>query len=205
MIVFDVKQNTDEWLELRKGKITGSKLNDIIVKRGTGKKIGFYQLLADRLSVDENTDEDERERGHRLEDEAIALFSDLTGKKVEQVGMCASDDNEDIMLSPDGLIKKGKKYTEAVEIKCLSTARHLMAYFEQKIPNEYEPQAMQYFIVNENLEKLYFTFYDPRVQSKPIFWIELDRADYEEKIAEYKAYQEETLAEIETLLEQIAF
>ena len=46
-----LEQNTEEWLEWRKGKITGSRLNDIIVKRGTGRKLGFYEVIAERLAV----------------------------------------------------------------------------------------------------------------------------------------------------------
>ncbi len=199
MIIKKEQQNTNQWLEMRKGKITGSKLKDIIVKRGTERKIGFYQLMADRLSLTEEY-EDPMERGHRLEDEAIAEFEKLTKKKVEQVGLCISDENENIALSPDGLIKIGKKYKEGIEMKCLSSALHLKGYFEKKVPKEYLEQVYQYFIVNTDLEKLYFVFYDPRVTVKPIHFVEIDREDVEDEIQFAKDYQEQTLKEIEELL-----
>ena len=192
-------QNTEIWYSNRLGKITGSKLKDIIVKRGTERKIGFYQLMADRLSIQEEY-EDPMERGHRLEDEAIAEFEKLAKKKVEQVGLCISDENDNIALSPDGLIKTGKKYTEAVEVKCLNSAKHLQGYFEKKVPKEYLEQVYQYFIVNEDLDKLYFVFYDPRVTIKPTHWVEIDREDVEDEIQFCKDYQEQTLKEIEELL-----
>ena len=199
MKILNSKQNTEIWYSSRLGKITGSKLGDIIVKRGTERKVGFYQLMADRLSLVEEY-EDPMERGHRLEDEAIAEFEEMTRKKVEQVGLCISDENENIALSPDGLIKKGKVYPEAIEIKCLSSARHLQGYFEKKIPKEYLEQVYQYFIVNTDLEKLYFIFYDPRVTVKPIHWVEVNREDVEDDIQFCKDYQEQTLKEIEELL-----
>ena len=199
MKILNNKQNSEQWLEDRVGKITGSKLKDIIVKRGTERKIGFYQLMADRLSLVEEY-EDPMERGHRLEDEAIAEFEKLSTKKVEQVGLCISDENENIALSPDGLIKTGKKYKEAVEVKCLSSAKHLQGFFEKKIPKEYLEQVYQYFIVNTDLEKLYFIFYDPRVTVKPIHWVEVNREDVENDIQFCKDYQEQTLKEIEELL-----
>lgn len=204
MIIFQAPQNTDEWLENRKGKISGSKLKDIVVKRGTGRKIGFYQLLADKLAIDEQVD-NPMERGSQLENEALDLFSKEASKKIEQVGLCVSDENPNIALSPDGLIKKGKKYPEAVEVKCLNSAKHLEAFFEKKIPVEYHEQAMQYFIVNENLETLYFVFYDPRIIVKPIHWIEVKRKDIEDEIQYLKDYQIQTLKEVEELLVSLAF
>lgn len=204
MQIITIDQNSPEWDEIRKGKITGSKLKQIVVKRGNKKKLGFYELLADRLSIEEEL-EDPMERGHRIEQEAIDLFSKETGLKVDRVGFCISDNNPNIAVSPDGMIKVGKKYKYGVEVKCLSASRHLQAYFEKEIPTEYEEQAIQYFIVNEDQEKLYFVFYDPRVTAKPIHWLEIERKDVEDKIVFYKEYQEKTLKEVDELLEQLAF
>jgi len=204
MKIIECEQNTDQWIDARKGKITGSKLKDIVVKRGNGKKIGFYQLLADKLAIDEQVD-NAMERGHELEQEAVNLFADLIGKKIEQVGLCISDENDNIALSPDGLIKNGKKYTEAVEIKCLSSARHLESYFEKEIPPEYREQAMQYFIVNDDLRTLYFVFYDPRIIVKKIHWIEIKREDVEDEIQFLKDYQTQILKEVDDLLTNLTF
>ncbi len=206
MKIIDIKQRTDEWGDFRKGKITGTKLKDIVVKRGTGKKIGFYELLADRLATSDGYEEETpMDRGVALENEALEKFAEKTGKKIEQVGFCVSDENENIALSPDGLIKNKGKYTEAVEIKCLATARHLEAHFEQKIQPEYEMQILQYFIVNDDLEKLYFVYYDPRVQALPLHHIEVNRQDIEDQIQMYKDYQVQTLKEIDELAIKLAF
>lgn len=205
MKILNIEQRTQEWLDARLGKITGTKLKDIVVKRGTGRKIGFYELLADRLAVD-TENEDPMERGARLEQEAIEKFQEMTGLKVDtSAGLCISDKNPNIAYSPDGLIKEKGKWVSSVEIKCLSTSRHLEAYFEQKIPSDYEFQVLQSFIVNEDQEDIYFVFYDPRVVSKPMFWIKKDRSEVEEDIKTYLKYQEDTLLEIDKLLEQIAF
>lgn len=206
MKIIDVEQRTDEWHDLRRGKITGSKLKDIVPLRGNGRKIGFYELLADRLATTDGYEsETPMDRGVLLEDEAIKEFEKETKKKVEKVGLCVKDDNENIALSPDGLIKKGKKYVEAVEVKCLSSARHLEAHFEQKIPSEYTAQSLQNFIVNEHLETLYFVFYDPRVTVKTLHYITIQRDDVQEDIDYYLEYQENILKEVNTLLEELAF
>lgn len=203
MRVIDVEQRSDEWLELRKGKIAGTTLGEIYSKRG-GRKLGFYQVIAERLSLDPD-EENRMDRGIRLEEEAREMFESKTNKKVIEVGLCVSDLNPAIINSPDGLIKNRGKFTEAVEIKCLSPARHLQAVIENKVPDEFESQKMQYFVVNESLKTLYFIFYDPRVLTVPYHVIEVHRKDVEEKIEFFKTFQLERLAEIDKIVEELSF
>lgn len=270
MRIIDVEQNTDEWLELRKGKILGSRVYSVLAaKTGTkeeiiaaldeagidypknektGKPVGnkdvfealitpevevtlmaraekkleFYQLIADRIAIDtkyEYDDNDEivynpqtmMDRGHTLEDEAADIFAERTGKLLYQVGICVRDDNENIGNSPDRLIKKtekSKKYTEALEVKCLKSAKHLQVFIEKKIPEEYFSQAVQYFVVNDDLETLYFAFYDPRIPYECKFhWIEIKRTDKQvaKRIPQYLAYEKILLAEVEAWVERLAF
>lgn len=198
----NLEQNTEEWLEWRKGKITGSRLNDIIVKRGNGRKVGFYEVIAERLAVRGDDFESDLERGHALEEHAVRAFEEVTGKKVKRdCGVWVSDENEHIAISPDGEVGK----TGAVEVKCLSSARHLQAYFEQVIPTEYEAQVAQYFIVNEKLKELYFVFYDPRIPAKPLHYILISREEYQEMIDLYRAYEEEALRDIELKVAELTF
>jgi predicted phage-related endonuclease len=195
-------EDEEKWLEYRKGKITGTRLKDIISKNGTKqKKIGFYEIIADRISIPPDN-ENRLERGHRLEDCAIRKFEKKTGKKVENdLVMWVRGDNEDIALSPDGYI--GTK--EAVEVKCLASAKHIEAYLTQKIPSEYEYQVLQYFICNDDLERLYFVFYD---NCCPIdmFYLIVDRADIPStKIAEYLQLEKETLRHIDLIIQSMLF
>lgn len=206
MKIIDVDQNSPEWLEARKNKITGSKLADVLPKkRGAGLKIGFYQLVADRLAIEDNSERPD-ERGHSLEFEALAEFSKLTGKKTKQVGLCVSDLHENIAVSPDALIPDADGlFSEAVEIKCLSSARHIEAMCENKVPSEYYEQVVQYFIVNDDLKKLYFVFYDPRIAARPMFWIEVTREEVQEDIEEFTKAQIQILKDVEELAEKIIF
>lgn len=201
MKIIEVEANSEEWLAIRKGKITGSKLNDIVVKRGTGKKIGFYELIADKLAV-ESDGENPMDRGHRLEDEAMDLLEAEVGIKFNRGVFAISDDSENMAISHDGLSEDEKT---AGEIKCLSSAKHLQAYIEKTIPSEYEFQKLQYFIINPKLEKLYFGFYDPRIPTKPFHYITFFREDLEEDIAMYKDYQLQVLKEVDTLVSELAF
>lgn len=204
MKIIKVEQGSKEWIDLRSGRITGSKLKDIIAKKSTDRKVGFYQLIADRLAI-EPDDEDAMERGHRLEDEAMQMFKEKTGKEVEKVGLCVSDINENIALSPDGLIKVKGKYSEAVEIKCLGSARHIEAIVENKLPKDYYFQALQYFIVIDELEKLHFGFYDPRIPAKPFHIIEVTRNEMFADIEMYRDQQIKILEEVKEIVEMLSF
>lgn len=194
-------ETREEWLDARRGKITGSRLKDIVVKRGTGKKIGFYELIAEKLGVPADS-ENPMDRGTRLEEEAVAEFVKETGKKVDtSLVIWTRDDDENIAISPDAFV--GKK--EAVEVKCLSSARHIEAFLTKKVTDEYEFQVLQYFIVNDKLETLYFVFYDPRILAKPFFWLEVKREDVQAQVDEYLEYQRNVLKEVEVIVNQLTF
>lgn len=191
----------DDWLEGRKGKITGSVLKDIVVKRGSGEKIGFYQIIADRIS--QKTDEDPMERGSRLEPEAIDVFSSKIGKDIDtSLVIWERDDNPSIAISPDGFMGE----TEAVEVKCLSGAKHIESYLTNKIPEEYHYQVLQYFIVNEKLETLYFVLYNPEMPEKiQMHYFIISRKDVQDQVDTYTAYQKEKLATIDEIINTLTF
>lgn len=159
------------------------------------RKIGFYRLLADRLSIPDEY-EDAMERGNALEKDAVAEFERQEGKKVDtSLIMWTRDDNESIAISPDGIIGE----TEAVEVKCLGSEYHLKAIIEDEIPDEYHFQVLQYFVVNDKLERLYFVLYDPRIESRPYYCFVVNRADVQEEAEQYLAYQKKMLAEVNRL------
>jgi putative phage-type endonuclease len=194
-------ENEEAWLEGRKGKITGSRLKDIVVKRGTGEKKGYYELIAERIAQPAD-DEDVMERGHRLETEAITLFEEKIGKKFDtSLVIWERDDNANIAISPDAFAE-----TEAVEVKCLNSASHIEAYLTQQVPDEYEYQVLQYFIVNENLETLYFVMYDPRMPEKvQLHYFTITREQVAEQVKLYTEYQKEKLAKIDDIISQLTF
>ena len=192
--------NEEEWLNARKGKITGTRLKDLIVKRSIKPKLGFYEIIAERVAIPP-TKESMMDRGKRLEEEAMERFMAETKKKVNMdLVIWQRDDDENIAISPDGFIGK----TEAVEVKCLSSARHIEAWLTKEIPYEFEYQKLQYFIVNEKLKILYFVFYDPRMP-KDLFWMEVKRIEVADKIDEYLKLEREALKQISNIEKQLTF
>lgn len=142
------------------------------------------------------------DRGTRLEPEAVAMFAKEAKKKVNtDLVILTRDDNEYIAISPDGLIGK----TEAVEAKCLSSARHIEAFLTQKVPSDYEMQKLQYFCVNDSLKTLYFAFYDPRILVKPFFYLTISRKEVQEKVDKYLEYQRKTLEEVDIIVNNLTY
>lgn len=186
----------------RRCKITGSRLKDIVVKRGTEKKIGFYELVAERLGIPAD-DENAMLRGTRLEEEAIAEFEKETGKKVDtSLYLWMRDDNDNIAISPDGVVEETHE-EEAVECKCLGSAKHIEAFLTGKIPKEYEEQKIQYFAVNDKLTTLYWVFYDPRLVAKTFFYFTIKRSDVQEEVEYLLDYQRTTLAEVDAIVNNL--
>lgn len=188
-------EDRETWMQARVGKITGTRLKDIIVLRGNTPKKGFYELIAERVAIPAD-DENPMDRGVRLEEEAISRFSKEEKKKVDtSLIMWVSEEDENIAISPDGVIGE----TGAVEVKCLNSASHIEAWLTQKLPSEYQFQSLQYFIVNSKLKYLYFIFYDPRIPNKDFFYLTINRKDIEEDIKKYKQEQLKVLAEVEKI------
>lgn len=191
-------ENKEAWLLGRLRKITGSRLKSIYSKRASSeKKIGYYELIAERLGVPADENEKPMDRGNRLEEEAVARFAKETGKKVDtSLVIWSRDENESIAISPDASVVGEPA---AVEAKCLSGAKHIKAYLTQEIPDDYEEQMYQYFVVNDELQTLYFVFFDPRFLSPKLqyFVIEIKRKDIQADITKFLAFEKDTLAEVD--------
>lgn len=191
-----------EWAQYRIGRIGGSGLKDIIVFRGEGEKKAFYQLIADRLAIPKD-DENAMDRGHRLEVEAIEELEKKIDKVfIKDLHIWEREDNNSITVSPDGYSSDLK---EAVEVKCLNTAEHIESLITGEYPSQYRYQVLQYFIVNDKLEKLYFVMYEPRLRVHQFQYFEVYRKDLEEDIIKYLEYQKEKLKKVNYWVEKLSF
>ena len=195
----DIDQKSEAWHFLRKGKITGTTLKSIM---GTPKirQDALYGIIAERLTVGaDNDEENAMDRGNRLEPDAIAMFELETGKQVERIGLVEDDDNPMMANSPDGLIGGD----EALEVKCLGGKNHVKMWLTNKVPDEYEWQVVQYFVVNKELKKLYFVGYNPDIPAHPLHIIEVSGEDIEKEIRDAREEQGKFLKEVDTALSTI--
>lgn len=193
------------------------------------KKIEYYQILADQVAVAAEEEDDGKylsqngefvrvmDRGTDLEAVAADRFALMFDKRLFSVGCCVSEEDGRVFNSPDRLVMPDKfkgnaigtliekinagklKITEAVEIKCLASAKHLMAFFERKVPEEYWTQKVQYFAVNPHLKTLYWVFYDPRISMLPLFVLVIHREDLGHWPETMLKYQKRTMRELDAL------
>lgn len=119
---FDIIQGSEEWHELRMGRITGSVAKTFLVNGkgergfGVGAFTELYKMLEERLTgvPRENFSNKATDWGHEYESEAVEEYQRTTFRKVVPVGFV--EKNEFIGASPDGLIPSIEKGLEA---KCL--------------------------------------------------------------------------------------
>lgn len=205
MKILHFTKNSPEWLEARSSLITGTKNKDLIVKRGSAKKKGFYQLIADRLQVPKEnsmrgyaTDiEDPRARGHALESQAIEMFKKIVPNLIikDDCTLCVSEENPNLGYSPDGLIYENGTPVATIEVKCLDGANHIEALITKDY-SDFEWQLIQGFIVNPLQQYAYLVFYNPDLK-RPLHYILITRDEVKEKITQLQEIQALTLTEVE--------
>lgn len=212
MRVIEIEQGSPEWMSFREGKRTGTTIGKLFAKsRVTGELydtdkplITFYQKVAERLA--EGTGDDDgldssRERGKDLEQDAINEAEQKLGLKLIRGNVWQADDANHIE-SPDAYTKDLKT---AVEVKCLSSARHIQAICLNEPPKEYWAEYLNYFLVNDKLETLYVFLYDPRFLLEHLRWhaFKIKRSDIEydiERMRDIDAQAEQLISGVVTSL-----
>jgi len=214
MILYNIEQRTPEWEQARSGKITGTKTKGLM---GKTRSEWINLLTAEQLSV-WSMDETDMQRGNRLEPEALAHFTEKTGIEVTKMGMVARADNPLIASSPDGMIydknamsldNKVGAFKGGLEIKCLSGKRHVQAiidkldYIEGKlssqweiIPTDYQPQSLQYFVTNDDMDTLYFAFYSEEIGEATMVVAVVQRSEILAEIERARAIEESAIVEV---------
>jgi len=108
MKVLCTEQGTQEWLECRKGKITGSGAKLAISGRPTkGRRLYVAKIADDLQGIPDFEDEDVKPwfiDGRFYESWARGWYAWKTGNEVEETGFCVHDDYSWIGCSPDGLV-----------------------------------------------------------------------------------------------------
>jgi len=121
------EQQTEQWFTDRLGKVTASRLADVLAKTKTGYSASranyMTQLVLERITKTraESYSNAAMEWGVTQEPFARAAYEAHTGQMVEEVGFIQHPDIEDAGASPDGLVGDDGM----VEIKCPSSSTAL--------------------------------------------------------------------------------
>lgn len=134
MKIIRLSQTDDReaWLEERRSKIMGTKFDKIAPlqrkKDGTTTPVGFWDLLAEFISIAPDSSKKSMDRGHDVERNAILGAVEILGIDVDTVdldpGMWIADFNPNVGSSPDAA-EKGDRPTFAIEAKCFDSGKHL--------------------------------------------------------------------------------
>lgn len=160
----EIIQGSDEWKRLRLGKVTASRVSDVIAKTKTGYAASranyMAQLIAERLTDTpaETYTNAAMQHGTETEPEARSAYEFYQNVTVEEVAFVAHPKIEQAGCSPDGLVGDDG----LVEIKCPNTATHLETLLGQTVPGKYEAQ-MQFQMACTGRAWCDFASYDPRM------------------------------------------
>jgi len=158
-----MEQRTAEWHQARLGKVTASRVADVMAKTKTGYSASrenyMHELLVQRLTGEpaESYCSAAMQWGIDMEPEAIAYFEYLTGATVTPVGFIDHPEIKNFGASPDGLV-----WDALIEVKCPDTKTHLDYLLNDKIPTKYQLQ-MTAQMACTGREGVYFASYDPRL------------------------------------------
>jgi len=207
----ELQQGTDDWKKARCGKVTASKISDMLAKtqNGWGASRANYaaQLIAERLTrvPAETYVNATMQWGIDTEPKARQDYAFREGNEVQQVGFIDHPRIANSGASPDGLVGK----EGLIEIKCPSTATHLDTLLGKPIDNKYILQ-MQWQMACTGRQWCDFESYDPRlpyelqikvirVQRDNVLLVQLEK-DVRDFVAEIDA----KVAKLESIIKQKA-
>ena len=161
-----MEQRTDEWFAARLGKVTASRVADVIAKTKTGYGAGRANYMAD-LVVERLTGKKAQgftnaamEWGTEQEPHAKAAYAAKTGILIEDVGFI---DHPTIAMSgasPDGFAEEG-----LIEVKCPTSSTMLEYILDGKPPQKYITQ-MQWQMACTGRPFCDFVSFDPRLPER---------------------------------------
>ena len=158
-----MEQRSQEWYAARLGKVTASKVADVVSRTRTGYAASranyMAQLVCERLTgkPTEGFSNAAMEWGVEQEAAARDAYSARVGELVTEVGFIDHPAIKMAGASPDGIVGAG-----IVEIKCPSTATHIEDLFVREPPQKYFYQ-MQWQMACTGADWCDWVSYDPRM------------------------------------------
>ena len=162
--MIDVIQGSEAWAKCRLGKVTASRVADVIARTKSGYSTSranyAAQLIVERLTgiPTESFTNAAMQWGTETEPEARIAYAFYANVDVEQIGFVDHPMIAMTGASPDGLVGDDG----LIEIKAPHTATHLDMLTTQKVPGKYITQMM-WQMACTNRSWCDFVSYDPRL------------------------------------------
>lgn len=198
-----MEQGSPEWFKARAGKVTASRIADVVAKTKSGYSASranyCAQLVVEVLTgeVAESFTNAAMQWGVDTEPKARNAYSARTGDLVDQTGFFVHPRIAQSGASPDGLIGD----EGLVEVKCPNTATHIETLLDKSPANKYLLQ-MQWQMACTNRAWCDFVSYDPRMPERlRLFVLRVPRDD--RLIAEVEREVISFLAEVNAKVGQL--
>ena len=198
-----VEQGSAAWHAQRCGKVTASRIADMMAKTKTGwgaSRANYAaQLVAERLTgcVSEGYTNAAMEWGIATEAEARGSYEFYTASVVQPVGFIQHPSIPMSGASPDGCVG----IEGLIEIKCPQIATHIDTLLGQAVPSRYILQ-IQWQLAVTGRKWCDFISFDPRLPEEMRLFVK--RVDRDEgRIKEISECVVEFLAEIDAKVSQL--
>jgi len=159
-----IVQGSPEWFAMRCGKVTASRVADVLAKTKTGWGAGranyAAELIAERLTqtTAASFTNAAMQWGTDMEPVARHAYAMRRGMAVSEIGFVDHPEVSMSGASPDGLVDSDG----LVEIKCPNTATHLDTLLSETVPGKYITQ-MQWQMACTGRDWCDFVSFDPRL------------------------------------------
>lgn len=196
-----VKQGSDAWKQMRAGRVTASRVADVIAKTKSGYSASranyMTELVIERFGVlNDLFTNDAMQWGTETEPLARIEYEKRNLVTVDQVDFVDHPTIKMTGASPDGIVSEG-----LLEIKCPNSKTHFEYLLAGVVPEKYKPQ-MAWQMACTGAQWVDFVSYDPRVpEGLQYFQIRYERDnDY---IAELEAEVIKFLSEVDAMYLQL--
>jgi putative phage-type endonuclease len=201
-----MEQRSPEWYAARLGKVTASRVADIIAKTKSGYSTSranyMAELVCERLTGKQGDFYQNAAMvwGTETEPMARSAYEAHSGNLVTETGLVLHPSIANAGASPDGLIDEDG----LVEIKCPNTSTHIDTLLDEKVPSKYVTQIMWQMACTER-KWCDFVSFDPRMPEHMQLFVKRVESD-DDIIIELEREVEKFLVELEykiTTLDQL--
>lgn len=201
-----MEQRTAAWMACRLGKVTASKVADVLAKTKTGVSASRTNYLSD-LVVERLTGQqaefyqnDAMAWGTETEPQARMAYEAFKGVLVDEEGFIDHPSISNFGCSPDGLVGD----SGLIEIKCPNSKTHIDTLLSGKAPSKYIPQ-MQTQMAVTGRQWCDFVSFDPRLpEDLQLFVVRVNRdndyiANLEKEVSAFLQEVDETVTKLKGL------
>ena len=198
-------QGSEEWHAVRLGKITASRLGDLMKKTKYGEST-YKTRLRMELAIERITGKPASNvvmnkamyDGVEREPDARTLFEAVTGK---EVALCGSFDHPTVVntaASPDGLLRGENAI---LEIKCPTHVTHAKNLMAETMPSNYVYQVQWQIACTESTHGYFASYHPDFPKELRLKWVKVERDD--EVISKITEAVKQFDIEIESLINDI--